>query len=141
MEKSSLLLGPTGELPRSLDEAAAAALSPAEVRVGQRVGLYWEMYAVPDSAQPLEVAVTVNKARSKGEAPYPMGRPQCPPRVASPVAVRWQEAPGARPSGVGRSIALDLRPLSRGRYVVAIQISDAGRPRGCTSRELQIVRR
>jgi hypothetical protein len=134
-----LLLGPTDERPRSLDEAAGVALSPAEVRVGQRVGLYWEMYAVPDSAQPLEVAVTVNKARSKGKAPYPVGRPQCPPRVASPVAVRWREAPGARASGVGRSIALDLRPLSRGRYVVAIQISEAGRPRGCSSRELQIV--
>ena len=40
-----------------------------------------------------------------------------------------------------RSIALDLRSLSRGRYVVAIQLSVAGRPRGCSSRELQIVAR
>jgi hypothetical protein len=133
-----LLLGPTGELPRSLDEAAAAALRPAQVRKGQRVGLYWEMYEMPDSAQPSEVSVTVTKARSKHESPYPVGRPQCPPSIASPVTVRWQEEPEDRARGVARSIGLDLRRLSRGRYVIAIQISEAGRPRGCSSRELEI---
>jgi hypothetical protein len=130
---------PGGELPRSLGEAAAAALRPAVVRAGHRVGLYWEMYGTPDLAGTVQVAITVTKARSKHEAPYPVGRPQCPPRVASPVTVRWQEEPGAAPRRVARSIALDLRQLSRGRYVVAIQISEAGRPRGCSSRELQIV--
>jgi hypothetical protein len=82
----------------------------------------------------------VTKGRSKHETLYPVGRPQCPPRVASPVTVRWQEALESRPRGDGRSIVLDLRRLSRGRYLVAIQISVAGRPRGCSSREVQIVK-
>jgi hypothetical protein len=137
-ELSDILLVAAGELPRSLGEAAAAALSPVVVPVGQRVGLYWEMYDLPDSGRRLEVAVTVTKARSRRGAPYPVGRPGCPPRIASPVTVRWQEEPGATTRGVARSIALDLRPLSRGRYVVAIQISQAGRARGCSSRELEI---
>jgi hypothetical protein len=130
---------PAGELPRSLGEAAAAALRPAVVRAGRRVGLYWEMYGTSDLAGTVQVAITVTKARSKHEAVYPVGRPECPPQVASPVSVRWQEEPGAAPRRAARSIALDLRQLSRGRYVVAIQISEAGRPRGCSSRELQIV--
>jgi hypothetical protein len=134
-----LLVSPAGELPRSLGEAAAAALRPAVVRVGQRVGLYWEMYDVPRPGRRLELAVTVTKARSKHETPYPVGRPECPSRVASPVTVRWQEERGTSPRGPARSIALDLRRLSRGRYVVALQISEAGRPRGCSSRELEIV--
>jgi hypothetical protein len=134
-----LLLAPSRDLPRSLDHAAAAALRPAEVRVGQRVGLYWEMYELPDSV--LEVAVTVTKARSSREAPYPVGRPECPPRVASLVTVGWQEAPESRPRGAARSIVLDLRRLSRGRYLVAIQISESGRPLGCSSREVEIVKR
>jgi hypothetical protein len=134
-----LLVAPSGELPSSLREAAAAALRPAVVRAGQRVGLYWEMYGTPDLAGTVQVSITVTKARSKHEAPYPLGRPECPPGVASPVTVRWQEEPGAAPRRAARSIALDLRQLSRGRYVVAIQISEAGRPRGCSSRELQIV--
>jgi hypothetical protein len=133
-----LLLAPRPDLPRSLDEAAGAALRPAQVRQGRRVGLYWEMYEVPDSV--IEVAVTVTKARSRREAPYPVGRPVCPPRAASLVTVRWQEAPESRPRGAARSITLDLRRLSRGRYLVAIQISQAGQPRGCSSRELQIER-
>jgi hypothetical protein len=134
-----LLVSPAGELPRSLGEAAAAALRPAVVRVGQRVGLYWEMYDVTDAGRPLELAVTVTKARSKHETLYPVGRPECPARVASLVTVRWQEEPGSSPRGPARSIALDLRRLSRGRYVVALQLSEAGRPRGCSSREFEIV--
>ena len=133
-----LLLAPRRELPRTLDEAVGAALRPAEVRKGQRVGLYWEMYEVPDSA--LEVAVTVTKARSKRDSPFPVGRPECPPRVSSLVSVRWQEARESQPRGAARSIVLDLRELSRGRYLVAIQISQAGQPRGCSSRELEIVK-
>jgi hypothetical protein len=133
-----LLFKSSHELPRSLEEAAEAALRPAEVREGRRVGLYWEMYDSPDSVQ--EVAVTVTKARSRRDRPYPVGRPACPPRVTSLVGVRWQEAPESRRPGAARSIVLDLRRLSRGRYRVAIQISEAGQPRGCSSRELQIVK-
>jgi hypothetical protein len=133
-----LLVAPAGEPPSSLGEAARAALSRAVVRVGQRVGLYWEMYDVP--AGPLEFAVTVTKARSEHETPYPVGRPECPRRVSSPVTVRWQEEPGTSPRGMARSIALDLRRLSRGRYVVGLQVSEAGRPRACSSREFEIVK-
>jgi hypothetical protein len=134
-----LLVSPDGELPKSLDQAAAAALRPAVIRKGRRVALYWETYATSDSTEPLEVAVTVTKSRSKDKEPYPVGRPHCPARVASPVTVRWEES-GAASRRVARSIALDLRKLSRGRYVVAIQISQAGRPRGCSSREFHIVK-
>jgi hypothetical protein len=133
------LVSPDGELPKSLDQAAAAALRPAVIRKGRRVALYWETYATSDSTEPLEVAVTVTKSRSKGKEPYPVGRPHCPARVASPVTVRWEES-GAASRRVARSIALDLRKLSRGRYVVAIQISQAGRPRGCSSREFHILK-
>jgi hypothetical protein len=133
-----LLLTPTRDLPGSLEDAATAALRPAAVRKGQKVGLYWEMYEMPDST--MEIAVTVTKARSHDEEPYPVGRPLCPPRVTSLVTVRWQEAPESRPRGAARSIVLDLRRLSRGSYLVAIQISEAGRPRGCSSRELEITR-
>jgi hypothetical protein len=136
-----LLFNPGEVLPKSLEEASAAALPAPEVKAGQRVGLYWEMYGTPDPVQPVQVAVTVTKARSKHEALYPVGRPGCPARVPSLVTVRWQEHAGAQPPGATWSIALDLRRLSRGRYVVAIEMSMAGRPRGCSSRELQIIGR
>lgn len=134
-----LLFAPGRALPRSLREAAAAALRPPVVEAGQRVGLYWEVYEALDQDQPVEVAVTVTRARSRHDLPYPVGRPQCPPRVASPVTVRWEEESPASTRGAARSVALDLRSLSRGRYVVAIQVSVAGRAQGCSSRELQII--
>jgi hypothetical protein len=89
----------------------------------------------------VEIVVTAMKAQSKGDAPYPVGRPWCPYPVESPVKLRWREEPGARPRGAARAVALDLRSLSRGHYVVTIQVSVAGRPRGCSTRELWVVRR
>ena len=100
-----------------------------------------EIYDQPESTAPLEITVTAMKARWKGDAPYPVGRPGCPSLVESPVRLRWREEPGARPRGFARALTLDLRRLPRGRYVVAIQVSVAGQPRGCSTRELRVAAR
>jgi hypothetical protein len=136
-----LLFAPIEVLPESLEAALPAALGAPVVQVGQRVGLYWEMYDEPESGAPLEVAVTVMKAHWRGDAPYPVGRPWCPFPVESPVRLRWREGPGARPRGSARALTLDLQRLSQGRYVVTIQVSMAGRSRGCSSRELRLAAR
>jgi hypothetical protein len=136
-----LLFAPAEVLPESLEAVLPAALGAPVVQVGQRVGLYWEMYEAPESKAPVEIAVTAMKGRWKGDAPYPVGRPWCPFPGESPVRLRWREDPGARPSGAGRAVALDLRSLSRGRYVITIQVSVAGQPRGCSSREIRVIAR
>jgi hypothetical protein len=136
-----LLFAPGEVLPESLQAALPAALGAPVVQVGQRVGLYWEMYDEPDLTKPVEISVTVMKARWKGDVPYPIGRPWCPFPGESPVRLRWREEPGIRPRGAARAVALDLRSLSEGRYVVSIQVSVAGRPRGCSSRELRVAAR
>jgi hypothetical protein len=136
-----LLFVPYDALPESLDAALPVALRAPVVQVGQQVGLYWEMYDVPDSTGPVELAVTTTKAHFRHEVPYPVGRAQCPSRFGSLVTVRWGEEPSAPPRGMGRAIVLDLRSLSRGQYVVSVQVSVAGQPRGCSSREFRIVLR
>jgi hypothetical protein len=136
-----LLFAPGEMLPESLEAALPAALRAPVVQVGQRVGLYWEMYDEPDSGAPVDMSVTVMKGRWKGDVPYPIGRPWCVLSGESPVRLRWREEPGTRPRGAARAVALDLRSLSKGRYVVTIQVSVAGRPRGCSNRELRVVAR
>jgi hypothetical protein len=134
-----LLFAPGEVLPESLRAALSTALGAPVVRVGQRVGLYWEMYDEPDPTAPVEISVTVMKARWKGDLPYPIGRPWCPFPGQSQVKLRWREEPGSRPPGAPRAVALDLRSLSGGRYMVTIQVSVAGGPRGCSSREILVV--
>jgi hypothetical protein len=136
-----LLFAPAEVLPGSLEAALPMALAAPVVQVGQRVGLYWEMYHEPDSTAAMEIAVTAMKVRSRGDAPYPVGRPWCPFPVESPVRLRWREEPDARPRSVARAMALDLRSLSRGRYVLTVQVRVAGRPRGCSSREVRVAAR
>ncbi len=134
-----LLFAPYDVLPESLDAALPTALRAPVVQVGRQVGLYWEMYNAPDSTAPVELAVVVTRAHSRDEVPYPVGRAQCPPQFASLVTVRWREEADAPPLGLGRAIVLDLRSLSRGHYEVSVQMSVAGEPRGCSSREFRIV--
>jgi hypothetical protein len=139
---SDLLLFATGGgLPESLEATLPLALPLPLVKRRQRVGLYWEIYEEPDSAAGVEIAVTPMKPRKKDEPPYQIGRPWCPFPVQSPVRLRWLEEPTARPHGVGRAVALDLRRLSAGRYLITLQVSGAGQPRGCSSREVELVRR
>jgi hypothetical protein len=54
--------------------------------------------------------------------------------------MRWLEEPTARPRGVARAVALDLRRLSPGRYLITLQVSEGGQARGCSSREIQVAR-
>jgi hypothetical protein len=133
-----LLFAPADVLPGSWEAALSTALSAPVVHPGERVGLYWEMYDQPDSTTTVEIAVTRMKAGSQGDPPYPVGRPWCPLTVESPVRLRWREEPGSRPRGIGRSVALDLRSLPPGRYVITVQTSVAGRQRGCSSREVRM---
>jgi hypothetical protein len=137
-----LLFAPADVLPGSLEGALPAALGAPVARVGQRLGLYWEMYEdIADPTAGVEIGVTVMKARARSDVPYPIGRPECPLQVDSPVTLRWREKPGARPHGAARAVALDLRSLSRGRYVVTVRVSSAGRPRGCSTRDLEVIAR
>ncbi len=132
-----LLFATAGGLPESLQATLAAALPVPVVKRRQRVGLYWEMYQEPDSAASVEIAVTPMRSH-KDETPYPVGRPWCPLAVQSPVRLRWLEEPTASPRGVARAVALDLRRLSAGRYVITLQVSEGGHARGCSSREVQV---
>jgi hypothetical protein len=133
-----LLLAPAEALPRSLEAALPVALTSPVVGTGQRVGLYWEIYDRPDSSAPAEVAVTVMKAKSKNAELYPLGRPWCPYLAESPVRLRWREERDAHANGPARAVMLDLRSLSRGRYIVSVQTRTGERPRACSSREFWV---
>jgi len=135
-----LLFTPGAALPQSLDAALPAALAEPTIGVGQRLGLYWEIYQHSDSNLPGEISVAVMRSASRGAAIYPAGRPSCPFTSESPVRLRWVEQPDGRPPGPGRAVVVDLGQLSRGGYTVSLQLSAGGRPQGCSSREFQIVR-
>ena len=129
---------PNGTAGYSGLEVIAYKLAEGLARKGHRVGLYWEMYDRPDSAAAIEIAVTRLKRDHHREPPYPVGRPSCPLGKETPVRLRWVEEPATRPQRAGRSVVLDLRTLSKGRYAIALQMSVAGHPEGCSSREVEI---
>jgi hypothetical protein len=94
------------------------------------------MYDVPDSTASVEIAVT--NMKGKQDDLYPVSRPSCPFPVKPQVRLSWVEEPDGHPRGRARAVALDLHRLSRGRYLVTVQLRMRERPRGCSSREFRI---
>jgi hypothetical protein len=131
-----LLFAPGVVLPDSLEAAVSSAIRGSVVARGRRVGLYWEMYDVPDSTASVEIAVT--NMKGKQDDLYPVSRPSCPLPVKPQVRLSWVEEPDGHPRGLARAVALDLHRLSRGRYLVTVQLRVRERPRGCSSREFRI---
>jgi hypothetical protein len=131
-----LLFAPGAALPDSLQAALTSALSGSVVARGRSVGLYWEMYDMPDSTATVEIAVT--SVRGKQNGLYPVSRPWCPLSVKPQVRLSWVEEADGHPGGLARAVALDLHRLSRGPYLVTVQLRVGERPRGCSSREFRI---
>jgi hypothetical protein len=94
------------------------------------------MYGVPDSMASVEIAVTSVKGEQSDL--YPVSRPWCPLPVKPQVRLSWIEEPAGHPRGPARAAVLDLHRLSRGRYLVTVQLRERERPRGCSSREFRI---
>jgi hypothetical protein len=133
-----LLFRPGDGSSENLEGVLPRAFRGGEVP-GGRIGLYWEVYAPPDSAAPLEIAVVVTRAGKRRGPVFPLGRPECLVRGVATIVFRWREEPGGTPAGPARSIVLDVSSLRRGRYRVGVEVRAAGAPLGCSSRDFDVV--
>ena len=126
----------------AIDTLTAVTLPGTVLPGGQLVGIYWEWYERPPAGTVLAIEARVAKLGGKGQ-PDPLGRSACAPPGKSAIAVQWREPVTARPTAVGRAVALDLTRLEPGRYLIAISVSAEGAttPPRCTSREILLAGR
>jgi hypothetical protein len=122
---SDLLLLRSGEsLPDSLQEAAALARGSDRVRPGESLGVYWEIYGLPDEElQALSVSLRLVDRRGGWlrRAAERVGVV----REAAPVRLRWQEQATAD-GYVARSMAIQIPPVSPGSYILELTVTREG---------------
>lgn len=131
-----LLLKPGEARPETLEDAAALARPSVEVRAGERVGMFWEVYGLEGAADTVVFAVTlaregVGAARRAAER---LGLA----RSADPVRVRWREQPGGG-AVLARSLAVALPRVPPGSYLLEVSVR-AGARQATAVRRVRIAR-
>lgn len=132
-----LLLEQPGARPQSLDEAAALARGSTRFRVGERLGVYWEVYGLEGKTDSVTFSVALARRPPGGirRAAENIGLA----RTVAPVRLRWdEEGPGV--AIAPRSLGISLPRLPAGEYVLEVAVRTRAGASAYTQREIEVTR-
>ena len=129
-----LLIAPPADPPSSLEEALDAARASWSIARGDRVGLYWELYAPDTTAR--QVDITLSLMREGRAWPRRLAERLGLRDGAGGLTLQWQERIAAEL--LSRSVLLDLRSIEPGVYTLEMRLS--GQRSGVVRRRLVITR-
>lgn len=130
-----LVFEPSDSSPRDL-AAALPHARPAVVARGSRIGLYWEVYGLAVSGEPLATAVSViperiGWLRRAAESLHLTARPRL-------VRLEWDEEGTPREGIATRALVVDLSTLAPGRYRIAVAVAPRDHVAVVASRTIRI---
>jgi hypothetical protein len=121
-----LFFKPFGKAPESAEEAAPHALPTERVRAREKLGVYWEAYGTNPSSEQMKVSLVVLRENPNDEPGFL--RRMMGARGTTPVSVSVQDLSARDRSMSPRAIELDISTLTRGAYIVQLEIEVAGQP-------------
>jgi hypothetical protein len=133
-----LLFTPAPTPPKNLDQALVQMRGASHVIRTEPLGVYWEMYGFQPGA---EVTYTISVTPVRVESGF-MTRVARALRLGSKpgiVLVRWHEPSATVGEGAGHSIAVDMRTLSPGTYLLEMTCEGANGARASESRLVDVV--
>ena len=137
---STLLLfrGTDTSTAGSLDDALRTALTADVIDKRQTLGVYWEMYAGPDTAMPLaSTDVSLIVTRTNGGVLRWLAHALYLFPKDAPLKVRWHDTPVL--GGVSyRSVMLDLTQVPSGTYRITLAVGTDDQHRTTTTREIRV---
>lgn len=132
-----LLLESPDPLPSTLEDAIPQARGSTRVRTGESLGLFWEMYGLPERADTVGLSVSVHRG-SKG-----LGRRLAEGLglvgEATPIRVQWNEETTGEAS-MARTLVLAIRDLSPGEYTLELTVTAREGEPATTRRALRVER-
>ena len=132
---SDLLLFDADEaLPDSLPDAIPIVRGSDRVQVGERIGIYWEIYGLDTRENPtIEMSIRLLEGR-RGWLRRLAERAGLLREVA-PIRLRWEEPTTDGPY-MARSITVDVPEVAPGTYTLELTVDAAGREPLAVRRDL-----
>jgi hypothetical protein len=132
-----LLFSWEDSVPAVLDSAYVRMLGAGHVRANEPVGIYWEIYGVPEG-QEVRVTVSVKGRDSSGSWLRRLGRALGIGSASEPLRFAWSAGAGEG-EFLPRKLRLDLSRLEAGTHVIRIEAAVGGQQPAIAERIVDIV--
>ena len=109
----------------TLESVASQALATGRIRIGAKLGLFWEMYGLEANER---VTATVGLVPAEEGLLRRLAERARLASPRTPVHLQWSDAPEVRGSVGGRALVIDLGDIPTGRYIVELSVNVDGQP-------------
>jgi hypothetical protein len=121
-----LFYKPYGTFPQTAEEAIPHALPTERVRADEKLGVFWESYGTDPAGEKMSVSLTVVKEIEESGFLRRQAKALRLAHEATPVSVTVSDMSARGASISPRAIELDISTLSKGSYLVQLEIEVAG---------------
>jgi hypothetical protein len=125
------------ELPSTLEDAIPLVRTSANVRPGETMGVYWEVYGLA-GRPPGDLTMALRLISGQGGWLRRFAERVRLARPLDPVEMRWQE-PAEAGDVLSRAIALQVPPTPAGRYTLEVTVALAGEEPVVARQEVVVV--
>jgi hypothetical protein len=113
-----------GSRPGTAEEAAPLALSSERVRANEKLGVFWEAYGTDPRGEKIKVSLIVTRENPDGGFLRRLGIG----RDRAPVSISIDDLSARGSTISARGLELDISTLTRGAYIVQLELEVAGQP-------------
>ncbi len=121
-----LFYTPYGEFPQRVEEALPHALATQKVRSSQPLGVFWEAYNTNPAGERMTISLTVVPETEEAGGLRRMARALRLARQSAPVSITVEDVSARGANVSARAVQLDISTLTKGDYLVQLEISVAG---------------
>ena len=121
-----LFYKPYGSFPTTVEEAAPHAHTTERLRANEKLGVYWEAYGTDPQGETMSISLTVVKEVGESGFLRRQAKALKLEHEATPVSVSVQDMSARGVATSTRALELDIHTLSKGAYIVQLEIDVAG---------------
>ena len=121
-----LFYKPFGQFPSTVEQAAPHAVPTERLRADEKLGVYWESYGTDPNGEKMKISLTV--VREVEESGFFKRQAKALKLVheATPVVVSVEDLSARASTTTPRAIELDIHTLTKGSYIVQLEVEVAG---------------
>jgi hypothetical protein len=121
-----LFYKPYGQFPTTVEEAAPHAHTTERLRADEKLGVYWEAYGTDPQGEKMKISLTVVKEVEESGFLRRQAKALKLEHQATPVSVSVEDLSARGTATSTRALELDIHTLTKGAYIVQLEIEVDG---------------